>query len=44
VMNLAVIAALTVIVLFEKVAPFGMRSIPVSGGLLVGLGLWVIAR
>jgi predicted metal-binding membrane protein len=44
VMNLAVIAALAVIVLFEKVAPFGMRSIPVSGGLLIGLGLWVIAR
>jgi predicted metal-binding membrane protein len=44
VMNLAVIAALTLIVLFEKVAPFGMRSTSLSGGLLIGLGLWVIAH
>ena len=45
VMNLAVIAALTLIMLFEKVvAAFGMRSTPVSGGLLIGLGLWVIVR
>ena len=44
VMNLAVIAALTLIVLFEKVAPFGIWSTSVSGGLLIGLGLWVIAR
>ena len=44
VMNLSVIAALTLIVLFEKVAAFGMRSTLVSGGLLIGLGLWVIAR
>jgi predicted metal-binding membrane protein len=44
VMNLAGIAALTLIVLFEKVAPFGVRSTPVSGGLLIGVGLWVIAR
>jgi predicted metal-binding membrane protein len=44
VMNLAVISALALIVLFEKVAPSGMRSTPVSGGLLIGLGLWVIAR
>jgi len=44
VMNLAVIAALMLIVLFEKTAPFGMRSTLVSGGSLIGLGLWVIAR
>jgi predicted metal-binding membrane protein len=44
VMNLAVIVALTLIVLFEQVAPFGMRRTPVSGGLLIGLGLWVVAR
>lgn len=44
VMNLMVIAALTLIVLFEKVAPLGMRSTVVSGGLLIGLGLWIIAR
>jgi predicted metal-binding membrane protein len=42
VMNLAVIAALMVIVFIEKIAPFGMRSTLVSGGLLIGLGLWVI--
>jgi predicted metal-binding membrane protein len=44
VMNLAVIAALALIVLFEKVVPSGMRSTPVSGAWLIGLGLWVIAR
>jgi predicted metal-binding membrane protein len=44
VMNLAVIAALTGIVLLEKVAPFGMRTPVVSGGLLVGLALWIFAR
>jgi predicted metal-binding membrane protein len=44
VMNLAVIAALTVIVLLEKVAPFGMRTPLVSGGLLVALALWILAR
>ncbi len=44
VMNLAVIVALTLIVFFETVAPCGMRSTPVSGGLLIGLGLWIIAR
>ena len=44
VMSLAVIAALTLIVLFEKVAPFGMRSTWMSGGLLIGWGVWVIAR
>jgi predicted metal-binding membrane protein len=44
VMNLAVIAVLTLIVLVEKVAPFGVRSTPVSGGFLIGVGLWVIAR
>ena len=44
VMNLAAIAALTGIVLLEKVAPFGMRTPAVSGGLLVGLALWILAR
>jgi predicted metal-binding membrane protein len=44
VMNLAVIAVLTLIVLVERVAPFGVRSTPVSGGFLIGVGLWVIAR
>jgi len=44
VMNLTVIAALTLLVLFEKVAPVGVRSTPVTGGLLIGLALWVLAR
>jgi Predicted metal-binding integral membrane protein (DUF2182) len=34
VMNLAVIVALTLIVLFQQVAPFGMRSTPVSGAVV----------
>jgi predicted metal-binding membrane protein len=44
VMNLAVIATLTAIVFFEKVAPFGMTSTLVSGAALVGCGVWTIAR
>lgn len=44
VMNLAVIVALTVLVLFEKLTPFGMRSTLISGSALMGLGLWVIVR
>jgi predicted metal-binding membrane protein len=31
-------------VLLEKVAPFGMRIPLVSGALLVGLALWIVAR
>jgi len=44
VMNLTVIAALTLLVLFEKIAPLGVRSTVVTGGVLIGLGLWVLAR
>jgi predicted metal-binding membrane protein len=44
VMNLAVIATLTAIVFFEKVAPFGVTSTLVSGVALVGFGVWTIAR
>jgi predicted metal-binding membrane protein len=44
VMNLAVITTLTAIVLFEKLAPFGMSSTLISGGALIGLGVWTIAR
>jgi predicted metal-binding membrane protein len=44
VMNLTVIAALTLLVLFEKIAPFGVRSTVVTGGGLIGVGLWVLAR
>ena len=44
VMNLAVIAALTAVVLFEKVAPIGMQSTWGTGGLLIGLSLWMLGR
>jgi predicted metal-binding membrane protein len=40
----AVIAALTLFVLFEKIVRFGLRSTLVSGGLLTGPEFWVIAR
>ncbi len=44
VMNLAVIAALTLLVAFEKLAPFGLASARVSGGLLIAAALWMAAR
>jgi predicted metal-binding membrane protein len=44
VMNLAVIAALTGVVLFEKIARLGTRSTWATGGLLVGLSLWMLGR
>jgi predicted metal-binding membrane protein len=43
VMNLAVIAALTAFVAFEKLAPVGVLSARVSGALLIGLAAWMIA-
>jgi predicted metal-binding membrane protein len=43
VMNLAVIAALTVFVAFEKLAPFGQMGARVSGLLLMLTGGWMIA-
>ena len=42
VMNLAVIAALTVFVAFEKLAPFGVNGARASGVLLLAAGLWMI--
>ncbi|HXD17416.1 MAG TPA: DUF2182 domain-containing protein [Vicinamibacterales bacterium] len=44
VMNLAVIAALTAFVAFEKLAPFGVRGARVSGGLLVAAALWMLLQ
>jgi predicted metal-binding membrane protein len=44
VMNLIVIAALTVFVAFEKLTPFGLRGAQVSGVLLMAGGLWMLAR
>lgn len=43
VMNLAVIAALTAFVAFEKLGPFGIHTARVSGLLLLGLGGWMLA-
>ena len=43
VMNLWVITALTGLVLVEKIAPFGARSSRVTGALLIGAGVWVLA-
>ena len=44
VMNLAVIAALTAFVAFEKLAPFGMQSARVSGVLLIAAAAWMAWR
>ena len=41
VMNLAVIAALTAFVAFEKLAPVGMQSVRVSGALLLAAAAWM---
>ena len=43
VMNLTVIAALTAFVAFEKLGPFGIHTALVSGLLLVGVGVWILA-
>ena len=42
VMNLVVIAALTVFVAFEKIGPFGVHGARVSGGLLIATGVWML--
>jgi predicted metal-binding membrane protein len=44
VMNLTVIAALTALVAFEKLAPFGTYSAWISGVLLMASGLWMLMR
>jgi predicted metal-binding membrane protein len=44
VMNLAVIAALTAFVAFEKIGPFGVHGARVSGGLLIAAALWMLLR
>jgi predicted metal-binding membrane protein len=43
VMNLAVIAALTVFIAFEKLAPAGVWSARVSGVVLIALAAWMAA-
>jgi predicted metal-binding membrane protein len=42
VMNLAVIAALTVFVGFEKLGPPGVPTARASGALLIGAGVWML--
>lgn len=42
VMNLYVIAALTALVLIEKLAPFGAYAGRASGALLIGTGVWMM--
>ncbi len=42
VMNLEVMAGLTLLVLVEKAGRLGMRSTIVSGVLLIGLGVWML--
>ena len=44
VMNLTVIAALTALVAFEKLAPFGVYGARISGVLLIMAGFWMIVR
>jgi predicted metal-binding membrane protein len=44
VMNLAVIAALTALVAFEKLGPFGVQGARVSGALLIVAGVWMALR
>ena len=44
VMNLMVIAALTVIVAFEKLAPLGLHGARISGVLLMAAGLLMLVR
>ena len=44
VMNLAVIAALTAWVLIEKLLPLGEHSARLSGVLLIGAAIWMLAR
>jgi predicted metal-binding membrane protein len=42
VMNLWCIVALTIFVLLEKLAPFGLQGGWLSGVLLSALGLWLL--
>ena len=44
VMNVAVIAALTAWVAFEKLAPFGHRGAQVAGAVMIAVGSWMLLR
>ena len=43
-MNLAVIAALTALVAFEKLTPLGAPGSRISGVLLIAAALWMVVR
>lgn len=43
-MNLWWIIALSMFVLLEKVAPFGVQGARLSGALVFALGLWNVAQ
>jgi predicted metal-binding membrane protein len=42
VMNLSVIAALTALVAFEKLTPFGAKGARISGVLLIAAAFWML--
>ena len=44
VMNLWWIAALTIFVLLEKLAPFGVQGGRLSGVLILAMALWTVIR
>jgi len=44
VMNLAVIASLTVLVAFEKLTPFGLHGARISGVLLIAASVWMLVH
>jgi predicted metal-binding membrane protein len=44
VMNLTVIAALTALVAFEKLAPLGLHGARITGVLLMAAGVWMVVR
>ena len=44
VMNVTVIVALTALVAFERLAPFGMHGALISGVLLIASALWMLLR
>jgi predicted metal-binding membrane protein len=43
-MNILVIAGLTVLVAFEKLAPLGRQGARISGAVMIATGLWMLAR
>jgi predicted metal-binding membrane protein len=44
IMNLAVIATLTVLVAFEKLTRFGVQGARISGVLLIAAAIWMLVR